>query len=196
MPQPAPSPTLTRDREKFDEAHPCTFSSEPPVFNYVDACQSPACRTYLRRSTCAALYAYQPRVCRTYRVPWHHRSSRTASRFTAGPGSCRWGRRCVAAKVAIRAYASASASASAPAPAPAAAAATDSTRSLALPLALALDLTFALTDAHPPQTHPTPRAGVRRLVPRDDHRQGDGHRRRYRDGGGEDDANPNPNPNS
>ena len=28
-----PSLILTRDRFKFDEANPCTFSSEPPVFN-------------------------------------------------------------------------------------------------------------------------------------------------------------------
>lgn len=33
---PAPSLTLTRDRDKFDEAHACTFESQPPVFNYVD----------------------------------------------------------------------------------------------------------------------------------------------------------------
>ena len=90
--QPAPSLTITRDREKFDEAHACTFSSEPPVCNHVDtslcrtyACRPPACCAYLRRraacpgrarSTSAALYACQPRVCRTYHAPWHHRSSR------------------------------------------------------------------------------------------------------------------------
>ena len=42
--QPAPSLTLTRDREKFDEAHACTFSSEPPVCNYVDTYAVPHVR--------------------------------------------------------------------------------------------------------------------------------------------------------
>ena len=42
--QPAPSLTITRDREKFDEAHACTFSSEPPACNYVDTYAVPHVR--------------------------------------------------------------------------------------------------------------------------------------------------------
>ena len=114
-----------------------------------------------RRCTCASLGCAARTPCRAV----HHRSSRTASRCTARPGSCRWTRRRVAA-------ASAAAPAAAPAPS-------------------TLALTSARTPCPPPQSQPTPhqptpRAGVRRVVPRDDQRQRDGHRRRDRGGGGED----------